>query len=91
MQAICTHALSLQLCSEVCALQECTPCDADFTARHQIIAELNSLVKSGLCKSGMRIEPYGSFQSKLHSPTGDLDTHNCKSLAQGLQFLPCCV
>ena len=74
MQATCTHALSLQLHSEVCSLQECTPCDADFTACHQIIAQINSLVKSGLCnQSGMRIEPYGSFQSKLHFPTGDLD------------------
>jgi len=58
----------------VCSLQKCNPCDADFTARHQVIAELNSLVKSGLChQNGMRIEPYGSLQSKLHFPMGGLD------------------
>ena len=74
MHATCTHASSLQLHSEVRSLQECTPCDADFTARHQIIAEINSLVKSGLGnQSGMRIEPYGSSQSKLHLPMADLD------------------
>jgi len=56
----------------VCSLQKCN--DADFTACHQVIAELNSLVKSGLCnQNGMRIEPYGSLQSKLHFPMGDLD------------------
>ncbi len=68
------HALSLRLHSEVFFLQECTPGDADLTARHQIVAAINSFVKSGLCnQSSMRIEPYKSFQSKLHFATGDLD------------------
>ena len=58
----------------MCLLQAETPVAQHYQVRQDVIRRVDELVRSGLRGyKGMHVEHYGSFTSRLFTPSGDLD------------------